>query len=311
MRILVVGAGATGGFFGARLARAGRDVTFLVRPRRAEVLRERGLRITGLGEEERIEPRLVTAADLAGAGAAEPFDVVLVSVKAVGLPQAIEDFAPAVGPQTMIVPFLNGMAHMDTLNARFGKNSVLGGVVKVMTTINADGDIVRLAPPAAFLLGEQDGGVTPRVRELGKELDVAGYEFTVSADIIGQMWQKWAFISSLNAITCLMRGSIGEVAAVPGGAEFARSVIAEATAIAAAAGHPVPESEVEAYTATFTRAESPLTSSMYRDITAGYPAEVEHVLGDLVARARALSVDTPLLDLATLHLRVHQQRVTS
>ncbi|WP_027945017.1 2-dehydropantoate 2-reductase [Amycolatopsis taiwanensis] len=306
MRILVVGAGATGGFFGARLVRAGRDVTFLVRPRRAALLRERGLRITGLGENEILRPELVTAAELA-----EPYDVVLVSVKAAALERAVEDVAPAVGPRTVIVPFLNGMAHLDTLNARFGKESVLGGVVKVMTTINADGDILRVGPLAGFVLGEQGGGVSPRVAELGKELDVDGYEFTVSADIIGEMWRKWAFIASLGAITCLMRGSVGDVAAVPGGAEFARAVIAEAAAVASAAGHPVPDAELEASTAICTRAGSPITSSMYRDVAAGNPAEVEHVFGDLVARARAMSVDTPLLDLATLHLRVHQHRVTS
>ncbi|GLY69469.1 2-dehydropantoate 2-reductase [Amycolatopsis taiwanensis] len=306
MRILVVGAGATGGFFGARLVRAGRDVTFLVRPRRAALLRERGLRITGLGENEILRPELVTAAELA-----EPYDVVLVSVKAAALERAVEDVAPAVGPRTVIVPFLNGMAHLDTLNARFGKESVLGGVVKVMTTINADGDILRVGPLAGFVLGEQGGGISPRVAELGKELDVDGYEFTVSADIIGEMWRKWAFIASLGAITCLMRGSVGDVAAVPGGAEFARAVIAEAAAVASAAGHPVPDAELEASTAICTRAGSPVTSSMYRDVAAGNPAEVEHVFGDLVARARAMSVDTPLLDLATLHLRVHQHRVTS
>jgi 2-dehydropantoate 2-reductase len=152
MRILVVGAGATGGYFGGRLARAGRDVTFLVRPRRAEVLRARGLRIVGLGEEESIEPRLVTAAELDG-----PYDVVLVTVKASGLDQALEDAAPAVGPDTAVIPFLNGMAHLDVLNTRFGKESVLGGVVKVVASVNDDGDIERYAPLSTFEFGEQDG----------------------------------------------------------------------------------------------------------------------------------------------------------
>lgn len=308
MRILVVGAGATGGFFGARLALAGRDVTFLVRPRRAAVLRERGLRITGLGEPESVRPSLVTAAELAGT---EPYDVVLLSVKATALEQVLEDFAPAVGPKTVIVPFLNGMAHLDTLNARYGRQSVLGGVVKVMTTINADGDILRLGPLAGLILGEQDGGLSPRVAELGKELDVDGYDFTASADIMAEMWHKWAFIVSLGAITCLMRGSIGDVVAVPGGTDYVRAITAEASAIATAAGYPLPESVRETNTALFTKPGSTFTSSLYRDVVAGYPAETEHIFGDLAARAGAMGVDTPLLNLATLHLRVHQHRVTA
>lgn len=150
MKILVVGAGATGGYFGARLAQAGRDVTFLVRPRRAAVLRERGLRIIGLGEEETLTPRLVTADELGG-----PYDLVLLSVKATALDRALDDIAPAVGPGTAIVPLLNGMAHLAQLNDRFGEKSVLGGVARVITTLNAEGDIVRLAPVAGLTIGEQ------------------------------------------------------------------------------------------------------------------------------------------------------------
>jgi 2-dehydropantoate 2-reductase len=304
MRTLVVGAGATGGFFGARLAQAGRDVTFLVRPGRAAVLRERGLRLVGRGEDETVEPALVTADELAG-----QYDLVFVSVKASALSRAVKDFAPAVGPGTMVVPFLNGMAHLETLNAEFGREAVLGGVVKVMTTINDDGDIARLGPLSSLVLGEQNGGVSPRVRDLGQELDVPGYDFAVSGEIIADMWHKWVFISSLGAVTCLMRGSVGDVVAVPGGAEFGKAVVGEAASVSAAAGFPLPDEEFAAATATVTTAGSPVTASMYRDLAAGQPTEVEHVFGDLVARARALSVDVPLLDLATMQLRVHQHRV--
>ncbi|HET6502152.1 MAG TPA: 2-dehydropantoate 2-reductase [Amycolatopsis sp.] len=306
MRILVVGAGATGGFFGARLVRADRDVTFLVRPGRAAVLRERGLRITGLGEDEVLEPNLVTAAELA-----EPYDLVLLSVKATALERALDDLAPAVGPRTVIVPFLNGMAHLDTLSTKFGKESVLGGVVKVMTTVNGDGDIVRLGPLGELLIGEPDGGTSPRTEELAKELDVAGYDFTLSPDILAEMWHKWAFIASLAAATCLMRGSVGDIVAVAGGAEFGRAIAAEAAAVVAAAGFPLAAKALAATTSLLTQEGSPATASMYRDLVTGQPAEVEQILGDLVSRARELSVDTPLLDVATLHLRVHERRAAA
>ncbi|MEV6650832.1 ketopantoate reductase C-terminal domain-containing protein [Streptomyces sp. NPDC051219] len=130
----------------------------------------------------------------------------------------------------------------------------------------------------------------------------------MSADIVAAMWHKWVFITTAGALTCLMRGTVGDVNAVPGGSAVARAVLAEAAAVSAAAGYSVPEDELAATTATMTQAGSPFAPSMYRDVVAGRPTEVEHVFGDLLTRARALSVETPLLDLATLSLRVHQHR---
>ncbi|GLW11379.1 2-dehydropantoate 2-reductase [Microtetraspora sp. NBRC 13810] len=305
-RILVVGAGATGGFFGGRLAEAGRDVTFLVRPRRAATLRERGLRIIGLGERTLIEPRLITAGEISHA-----YDVVLLSVKGTGLAQAIEDLAPAVGRGTSIVPFLNGMAHLDALNARFGADAVLGGVVKVATIVDAAGDIVRLAPMADLVIGEQYGRPTPRVQEVCGLLSAEGIDTAVTADIVTAMWHKWVFIVTVGALTCLARGSVGEIADVPGGTDLGPAILAEAAAVSAAAGHPLPADQLAWITETVTQRGSGFTSSMYRDVVAGLPTEVEHVFGDLVGRARTLSVDTPLLDLATVQLRVHQHRTAT
>ncbi|MEU7115767.1 ketopantoate reductase family protein [Streptomyces sp. NPDC046182] len=305
MKILVVGAGATGGYFGALLARSGEDVTFLVRPHRAAVLRARGLRITGRGEEWTLEPRLVTADELT-----TPYDLVLLSVKSTALTQAIEDVAPAVGPDTAIVPLLNGLAHVEALNARFGAAPVLGGVAKVVTTLSDEGDIVRLAPLAHLTIGEQDGSPSPRVEKIRAVLAEAGIDVLVPGDVMASMWHKWVFITTFGAVTSLMRGTVGEINAVPGGADLGPAVLAEASAVSAAAGHPVPESERAATLGIVTAAGSPMVPSLYRDLVAGRPTEVEHLFGDLVARARTLSVPTPLLDLATLHLRVHQERVS-
>jgi 2-dehydropantoate 2-reductase len=303
MRILVVGAGSTGGFFGARLAAAGRDVTFLVRPRRADQLRERGLRVIADGAEQAIIPSLVTADKLDG-----PYDVVLVSVRSTALASAMDDFAPAVGPQTMIVPFLNGMSHLDTLTARFGA-AVLGGVVKVATVLNEQGDIVLLGSFTSITVGERDGHPSARLEQLHQALSGAGFQVDISPSIVTAMWAKWAFITTLGGMTCLMRAPVGDIVAVPGGERLGPSLLAEGAAVAAAAGHPLPAAEIDAYTAMVTQPGSPLTASMYRDLVAGRPVEVEPVYGDLVARARDLGVPTPLLDLATLNLRIHQARL--
>ncbi|MGW6686745.1 ketopantoate reductase family protein [Streptomyces sp. NPDC054961] len=306
MRILTVGAGATGGYFGARLARAGRDVTFLVRPERAAALRARGLRVTGPGEEITLTPRLVTADALT-----RTYDLVLLSVKSTALEAATRDLAPAVGPGTAIVPLLNGMAHLGHLAHRFGDAAVLGGVAKVVTTLNGHGDIVRMAPPTVLLTGERDGRPSARVDAVREVLAGAGIDTPDVPDIVAAMWHKWVFISTLVAVTCLARGAVGEVSAVPGGSGFASAVLAEAAAVSAASGYPVPEPELALTARTLTAPDSPLTPSMYRDLIAGRPTEVEHVFGDLAARARALAVPTPLLDLAALHLRVHQRRVVA
>jgi len=304
MKILVVGAGATGGYFGGRLAQAGRDVTFLVRPRRAAQLKERGLRIVGLGEEEQITPQLVTAQELV-----RHYDLVLLTVKATGLEQALTDIAPAVGASTSIVPFLNGMRHLELLNARFGRQSILGGVVKIAADLNAEQDVVRLGPGASLDIGEQDGESTLRLQVLESTLRVNGFELGVPKNIIEAMWHKWVFIATLGATVTLMRGSIGDIVAVPGGAQLGPAIGAEAAAIAAAAGFPVPERALALLNGMTTRAGAPTTSSLYRDVVAGRPAESEQIVGDLTTQARALSVATPLLDLAALHLRVHEHRL--
>ncbi|HEX2705704.1 MAG TPA: ketopantoate reductase family protein [Candidatus Lustribacter sp.] len=306
MKILIVGAGATGGYFGALLTRAGRDVTFLVHPHRAEVLRTRGLRIVATGDAWAVQPQLVTADQLT-----ETFDLVVLSVKATALRSAIDDLAPAVGPQTMIVPFLNGIGHLDALQARFGPSTVMGGVVKVATQLNEEGDIVQVAPGASLLFGALDGPDTSGAQAAHAALDGAGFDVGISDNIMAGMWHKWVFIATLGALTCLMRSSVGDIAAEPGGRDLATGILAEAAAVASAAGYQLPPVELGTTATMITETGSPLTSSMFRDLATQRHTEVEHILGDLTFRARNLAVPTPLLDSAVLHLRVYERRLAA
>ncbi|MEU0792938.1 2-dehydropantoate 2-reductase [Amycolatopsis sp. NPDC005961] len=303
LKILVVGAGATGGYFGGRLLQAGRDVTFLVRPGRAKLLRDRGLRITGLGEDTVLEPALVETGSLDGT-----YDLVLLAVKATGLTSAIDDFAPAVGPGTLILPFLNGLAHLDALDARFGEDAVLGGVAKVQTTIDDDGAIRRLGPLQSLDYGARTEPAPERLADVDDALKNAGFAAALDERITESMWAKWVFIAAIGAVNSLMRGTIGDVVAVPGGTELAEAVVAEAAAVAAAAGYPVPEAGLAVTRRAVT---DPGTggSSLYRDLLGGHSVEGDQIFGDLTARARELGVAVPLLDLVTLQLRVHQHRI--
>ncbi len=304
MKFLVVGAGATGGYFGGRLLQAGRDVTFLVRPGRAAQLRAEGLQIVSPHGDATLSPRCITTDRIDGA-----YDLVLLGVKAFALEGAIADLAPAVGERTMIVPLLNGMRHLDALVARFGERPVLGGVCIVATTLDAQNRIVQLAGMQELVYGERDGSPSERVASLDAAMRGAGFDARASQAILLEMWQKWVFLATLGAITCLMRGTIGEIAAVPGGAGLAAAMLDECAAVATASGYPPSEAFLARIRGNVTATGSGLASSMFRDLQQGNPVEVEHVIADLLARAQALGVDAPLLEAARVGLGVYQARV--
>ena len=304
MRILVVGAGAVGGYFGGRLIQAGRDVTFLVLPKRAEQIRAQGLRILSPTHGDfTSRPKTITAAQIAS-----PYDVILLSVKSYSLAAAIDDFAPAVAQQTVIIPVLNGMHHMDVLTRRFGEHAVLGGVCYVATEIDSQGRIIQLADFQSLTYGELDGTKTSRIEAVHQAFGGAGFETAISKDILRDMWQKWVWLASVGAITCLLRGNIGEIVAVPGGAELSLSVLRESAAIAGACSYPMSELFLAEKGHQLTLPRSPLTSSMYRDLTEQAPVEADTILGDLIERGRKHGVSAPLVQAAFVSLTIYQQR---
>lgn len=301
MRLLVVGAGATGGYLGARLAAAGQDVTFLVRPRRAKVLREHGLRVKSPLGDIAITPRLVTADALA-----EAYDAILLGVKGYALDAAIEDMAGAVGNRTLILPVLNGMAHMQTLAAKFGPRHVVGGALKVATVMEDDGLIVQLNGMQDFAYGEWDGEKSERIALLDAFLQSAPIGARLSVDIAREMWEKWLFLASLGAITCLMRGTVGDIARCTWGSETASALFDEALAVVRSVGVPPSAGFVDSTRAMLTDPASVLASSMYRDLQRGRDVEVENIVGDLQRHAQQAGVATPLLSAAYVQLRVYQ-----
>ncbi len=303
MKILIVGAGSTGGYFGARLMQAGRDVTFLVRPARAAALRETGLQVLSPLGDFSVTPRLVQAGRIE-----QPYDVVLVTVKAFGLAGAMADFAPAVGPQTLILPVLNGMKHIDDLQARFGAERVAGGVCRVSTTLDEQGRIVHLSPLHELVYGELDGRNTARIEALHAFMSDAGFDAQLSPRIAQGLWDKWILLATLGGICTLARSNVGEIAATDGGAEFVRAFFAEAVAVASAAGFAPSPGAVDFILGVLTAPGSPLTSSMYRDLVGGERVECDQILGDLRARARRANVATPLVSAAFIQLDAYQRR---
>ncbi|WP_158945216.1 ketopantoate reductase family protein [Granulicella sp. S190] len=310
MKILIVGAGAVGGYFGARLAQAGRDVTFLVRAARARQLQQDGLRIVSPHGDLTLKPQTITTAEIHA-----PYDLIFLSVKAQALDQAIKDLAPAVGPDTMIYPVLNGMRHMETLTHTFGEKAVLGGVTLVSTELDQHGRIVQITPVQKLIYGERDAEhnseTTPRLRALDQTLRDAGFEVELSTNITQAMWQKWVMIASLGLVNSLLGGSIGEINAVPDGEQTILQAIDECAEIAAACGYPPAPAFLENLRKTATTKDSNLTSSMYRDFQAGNPVEVDTILGDLLDHGHAHHIDTPLLQAGSVRLRVYQNTLNS
>ena len=301
MRMLVVGAGSTGGYFGGRLAAAGRNVTFLVRPLRAEQLRRTGLQIASPARDLSIRPELLTAGEIAA-----PFDIVLIAVKAFSLAATLEDFAPAVGSDTVILPVLNGMKHMDVLSARFGTERLAGCVCKIATVLDQEGRIAHLVPFHDLAYGERDGASSERMAAIDGFMKGAGFDARLSSSIEREMWEKWILLASLGAINCLMRGNVGDIVSAPGGVAFAGSLLDEAVATVRAVGTAPSDAFVAAAREQLTRQGSTQTSSMYRDLTQGRPIEAGQIVGDLVRRASDANVATPLLSAAFANLSIYE-----
>ncbi len=232
------------------------------------------------------------------------YDAVLLAVKAYALEDAMNDLAPAVGATTMIVPFLNGMRHLDLLVDRFGEGPVLGGVSMAVTQLEPDGVIRQLGEGASLIYGERAGGLSARVEALDAVLRDAGFDASASPKIIADMWRKWIMLATVGALTCLMRGTIGDVEAA-GGTPTVERIFAECCAVADASGSALPPDAAAGLIAFLTARRSSGASSMYRDLTAGNPIEGEHIIGDMVARGAALGVPTPLLEATRTNLRVY------
>jgi 2-dehydropantoate 2-reductase len=301
MRALVVGAGSVGGYFGGRLAAAGREVSFLVRPQRATQLAA-GLTISSQGHDSLIPVKLVRTGETGGA-----FDVIVLAVKAYQLAGAIEDFAPCVNDATMILPVLNGMKHMDALRSRFGAARVLGGVARIATSLDEQGRILDQASFHDLSYGEWSGERSGRILALDEFMRGAGFDARLSADIEREMWEKWAMLASLGAVTCLMDGDVGRIARTPDGPEFVHALFAEVVATIAAAWRPLADPFRSQVLALLTDKSSSLTSSMYRDMKAGHRIEADQIIGDLVRRARASAVATPLLSTVLVRLKMYEQ----
>ena len=311
MRILVLGAGGTGGYFGGRLAQAGVDVTFLVRPARAAQLERDGLRIRSDLGDAQFPVAHVTADALPALAGAQPFDLVLLSCKAYDLDSSIDAVAPAVTADTAVLPILNGLLHYTALDARFGAERVLGGLCFISAVKGEDGEVVHLPSPPSMTFGERDAAHNGSARTRALEAvcaGAAGFDAVRSDSFLQAAWNKFTFLAALAAATCLMRASIGTIVAGEGGEAFMAALHDECLAVAAAEGQPIPAQARDTARAQLTAAGSDVKSSMLRDLEAGARVEAAHIVGDLVDRACRHGIAAPNLHAAWVHLQCYEEQ---
>jgi 2-dehydropantoate 2-reductase len=304
MRFLIIGAGALGGYYGGMLVKGGADVTFLVRPKRAAQLAERGLVIKRPEGEFSMPVKTVRAGAIDG-----PYDVVLVTCKAYDLDGAIDDFAPALSPGGAALPILNGINHIELLAARFGRERVLGGLGLMNAELSPEGAITfRLAADNHIVFGELDGQRSARCLEIQRAFAAGAVPSAVSDRIVAEMWGKFCGYAAVATVATLTRARAGEVAAAPSGAAFVAAAFAESARVIAAEGYPPPPEIEDFVRRLYARLGSDYRPSIAVDLEAGRPTEGDHTIGDLVRRADRRGVDVPILRAALCNLQVYEAR---
>jgi 2-dehydropantoate 2-reductase len=309
MRILVLGAGAIGGYFGGRLAASGSDVTFLVRPRRRAQLQQDGLRVVSPHGDLTMPVKTVTAEELAIPDSRRAIpDIVLLTCKSYDLPSAMDSIAPAIAGDCAIVPMLNGMAHIDLLGDRFGRRHVMGGTCSISAALDANGVIRHATPFQRIAFGELDKTETSRARGLAEAFAKTSVEWELAADIMQNMWEKIYFLSVAAATNCLFRSNMGEINRAPGGPEAIRRALTANAEIAKREGHPLRPVAIEFANKTLLDPASTLRGSMLHDLESGAPVEADHIIGWLLAKAREHGVDDTVLSHAYTSLKAYEAR---
>lgn len=303
MKILVLGAGGIGGYFGGRLAEAGVDTTFVVRPKRREQIARDGLVIESPNGNARIAARTVLAEEL------EPgYDAVLFTCKAYDLDSAMDAVAPAMDGRAVLVPMLNGISHLERLDQRFGAAQVMGGVAQINATLKPDGTVVNGDKLHRVIFGERDKRATPRAQALADAFARTKVEWKLSPDILQEMWEKIVFLSALAAGTCLFRGNVGEINSAPGGADAMRRLLDANEKIAAAEGFGPRAQPMQGFRERLTDPKGSWSASMLRDLEAGGRVEADHIVGFMLERARRHGIEATVLALAYTHLKAYEAR---
>ncbi|QHJ69428.1 ketopantoate reductase family protein [Planococcus halotolerans] len=306
MKILIVGAGAIGGYFGGRLLEKGEDVTFLVRDRRKEELETTGLKIESANGDCILNPKLITKNS-----EPEAYDVVLLSTKSYQLAGAIEDVRSFVGDETMVLPLLNGISHIDQLVEAFGEQSVIGGLCFVEATLGENGTIVQTSPLNQLVYGERSGEQSDRIERLKQSFESTKAEFILSDNINQEMWHKYLFITTMSGITTLFEEPIGPIRELESGQRTITALLNELEEVMKKFGAPIEHGISNKLLEKINSLGEGMKSSMQRDAEKSQPIEADHLQGYLLERAKDLEVAVPVLETVYTKLKLYEKGVNN
>lgn len=302
MKILILGAGGIGGYFGAQLLRSGADVTFLLRDKRQALIAAEGLRIETPHGNFTVQPPTVTATSVTPI-----YDLIILAPKSYDLDDALASLENARG-KAVVLPFLNGIEHLAALDRKFGRAAVMGGVAHIAATITDSGAVRQLNDIHSLTVGPRDPAHVELAKEFIALCGKAPFDSVYAENIEQALWDKWVFLAALAGMTTLCRGSVGEILATPYGEGLIRQMYDECCAVARLSGYPTGEAATARALGMLIAPGSPFTASMLRDLLAGQRTEYQHILGAMAERGIALGLPMDLMRLAHTHLAVQAGR---
>ena len=265
-------------------------------------MEERGLVIRSVNGDFSFQPKLITKENRT-----VPFDVILFSTKAYHLNEAIQDLKPFVGENTVIIPLLNGIAHLSLLQKELGEDKVIGGLCFIETTLNDQGEIVQTSAANRLVFGEIKSQHAERVKHISKAFAGTKSSFVLSENIMQDMWHKYLFITVMSGVTTLMRAPIGPIRESEGGHDFIRNLFEECVQIMRYIGAPVKDDIIKEHMKTIDKISYDMKSSMQRDMEKGSPIEGKHLQGYLLNVAEQFSTEAPLLGAVYQNLKVYEE----
>jgi len=301
VKILVVGAGAVGGYAAARMLEAGLDVTLLVREGRKRQIAASGLVVHSPSGDYVGHPPLLVAGEAGG-----PFDLAIIASKAYGLPLLLDQLKPFLHPRTAILPLLNGMKHMEQIADALPGQPLLGGVARIEATLGGDGSIRHLTSMHRYTFGRYRGNLTDAEYETVRQTLSAVSLFSERVDIEQDLWEKYAFIAVLSGLTTLFQATVGEIRDHEPGLETFRRAFDETERVVRAAGGRLSEGYTDKQMTIVKGMSAASTSSMLRDMTQGLPTESEHIHGYLIELARRHGCPLSLLEVIRQRLAIYE-----
>ena len=303
MKILILGAGAVGGYWGARLHQSGADVTFLLREKRAEKVRREGLVVKSPKGDAVVPAKVVTKGSEGG-----PYDIIVLACKAYDLDSAMESIAPAVGSGPTIVPMLNGHAHFATLDGKFGAARVAGGLARISGMLGPNGEILH-SGASGVSFGEREAApARASLVELDAACKKAGIEGGINANINQDLWDKWIMLATIAGMCSSMRGTVGDIMETEDGAAIVLETLDESAKVATEEGHAPSDKVLAGLKTMLTTKGSKAVASILGDMEKSGAAEGKQIVGDMLGRARKHGIAAPNLRFAYAHLQTYEAR---